>query len=356
MTLSTRRTSTISLDEAGLKNPITKSPGFEKKRLSEWKIDLLLLCGFGCIYCSSNYGYLLRTRKGRLVEWLGVVEELIFSEHQIDYEPESFKQHLAVQLDRLGAGFGAGHTLVFSMLTDAFSPATLKSGLTRDVLEMLLERTQFRIRVLTKNCTVGYGDWLDLFARHRDRFVVGLSIGTLDDDWTSAMELYTTPPSLRVRAFQNLLANGVPAFGMLCPVFPGADRSDRLEALVDAFTPNHPLVEDFWAEPFNDRRNARQVVERLTAVHHPYAGECQRVLLGERPEWSRYATNMLLALQRKAQAEGWIGKLKYMLYESGVTPDDARRIESLDGVLLQSIDKAGHTKNPSFHRLTQPAP
>ena len=40
---------------------------------------------------------------------------------------------------------------------------------------MVLDRTSFRIRVLTKNAVVGSKPWVDFFAKHGDRFVVGLS-------------------------------------------------------------------------------------------------------------------------------------------------------------------------------------
>ena len=42
------------------KNIIQLSPGFKKKELADYKVDLLALCGFGCRYCSSNEGYYLR--------------------------------------------------------------------------------------------------------------------------------------------------------------------------------------------------------------------------------------------------------------------------------------------------------
>lgn len=46
-----------------IKEPITRSPGFAKKLLADFKLDLLALCGFGCIYCSSNAGFYLRIHR-----------------------------------------------------------------------------------------------------------------------------------------------------------------------------------------------------------------------------------------------------------------------------------------------------
>jgi hypothetical protein len=44
---------------------IKKCPGFAKKGLADYKIDLLALCEFGCRYCSSNTGNYLRINRAR---------------------------------------------------------------------------------------------------------------------------------------------------------------------------------------------------------------------------------------------------------------------------------------------------
>jgi DNA repair photolyase len=158
---------------------------------------------------------------------------------------------LRSQLDRKGDGWGAGHTLVFSMLTDAFSPMALKDGVTEAALRMVLERTRFRIRVLTKNAAVGSPAWIRLFKSYPDRFVVGLSIGSLDDAWARRIEVGTSLPSARLKALTRLQDAGVPTFGMACPIFLDVLEVGALDKLIDRMRPD--LVEDFWAEPFNNR-------------------------------------------------------------------------------------------------------
>ena len=48
--------------------PITKSPGFAKKGLSDFKLDACALCGFGCTYCSSNNGNYLRINRKKFAD------------------------------------------------------------------------------------------------------------------------------------------------------------------------------------------------------------------------------------------------------------------------------------------------
>ena len=160
---------------------------------------------------------------------------------------------LVAQFEDERPDFGAGGTLMFSQFTDPFSVPALPLGITRAALELVFERTRFRVRVLTKNASVGGKEWLELFIKHRNRVVVGLSIGTLDDVWAKKMEVDTSPPSARIHALHRLQDAGVPTFGMLCPIFPEVMEGDRLERLVEATRP--PLVEHLSAEPFNDRSN-----------------------------------------------------------------------------------------------------
>jgi len=84
-------------------------------------------------------------------------------------------------------------------------------------------------------------------------FVVGLSIGSLDDRWAGRIELGTSRPSMRLGGTRALQDAGVPTFGMACPVFPDVLEEAGVETLIDRIRPN--LVETLWAEPFNDRAN-----------------------------------------------------------------------------------------------------
>ena len=111
-------------------------------------------------------------------------------------------------------------------------------------------------------------------------------------------------------------------------------ENDGLERLVDAIRPG--LVEHVWAEPYNDRFNWQGVYEACPA------GGPDRQLLsevyGEKNDaaWSHYATGLYTRLHRKAEDEGWTDKLRYLLYEDKIVPEDAHNFDGLAGVLLQS--------------------
>lgn len=344
------------------RDPIKPSPGFAKKELATWKLDLVALCGFGCRYCSSSTGNYLRINREKFAD---ATEAQLGRRLYPATSPElamvwpDVIARLDEQLDRVGPGFGAGETLVFSMLTDAFSGPPLRSHVTEEALQRLIERTSFRVRVLTKNSVVGLSRmWVEYFHANLDRVVVGLSTGTLDDEWARRVEVGCPPPSARTKATRYLQALGVPTFGMLCPIFPDAmtGDGDGVADLVEAIRPND--CETVWAEPYNDRANWRAVQAGYDQGSPGW--EWFENVYGEngsRAAWSRYATELYLILRDLAEHGGWLHKLRYLLYEDGVTNSDAEEFGDLRGVLLQSPTDAatGRSMHPVFARLQSEA-
>lgn len=334
---------------------IKTSTGFRKKALSDHKIDLVALCEFGCRYCSSNTGNYLRINRARFA---AITREQLAERVLPADEPSLFfaysdvVEQLARELHGKRRTWGTGSTLMFSMLTDGFSPHLVTEGITRAVLELLVEKTSFRIRVLTKNAVVGNSEWIEFFLQHQDRFIVGLSTGTLDDEWARAVEVGTSAPSARLRALRTLQDAGVTTFGMACPVFPDVMESDRLDALVDQIRPEK--VETFWAEPYNDRQNWEQVRAGYAPSSSGYEWFTRVFGEGDKQAWSRYATDLYVRLRLRAESGGWIEKLKYLLYETGIVSEDARQYCSMQGLMLQSPqDKDGLSKNPHIRAVQE---
>lgn len=337
--------------------PILKSPGFKKKHLADRHMELMALCGFGCAYCSSNDGNYLRINRKPFADLterqLG--ERLLpATSPELTFAWPDIEDRLEEQLRTKPKKWGAGETLILSQLTDPFTGPAFKGGATRRVMKRVIDATSFRIRVLTKNSVVGLSkEWLEFFASHADRFVVGLSCGSVDDAWAERVEVNCPPPSARLKALRALQDAGVPTFGMLCPIFPDSlwhlREGGRLDELVDAIRPDR--CETVWAEPYNDRNNWR-AVRAGYEEGSPGWTWMTRVYEERAPGvWSDYATMLLCRLRERAALGGWIHKLKYLLYEGGITEADAQVVAyDLDGVLLQDAPdpKTGRSRHPAF--------
>lgn len=128
---------------------IKEAPGFAKKELATYKLDILALCGFGCRYCSSNTGNYLRMHAQEFTscmkEQVGVTKTPIDDPSLQYIYPDVVKQ-LENELKQKRKSFGEGHTLIFSMLTDGFSPSLVEDGTTKAILKLTLKKASFRIR------------------------------------------------------------------------------------------------------------------------------------------------------------------------------------------------------------------
>lgn len=334
-----------------LKRLIHASPGFAKKGLADRKLDIVELCEYGCSYCSSNTGNLLRINRkplARLTETQTGKKTYPADDPSLMFVWTDVEKQLESELASKPKSFGAGETLVFSMLTDGFSPTLVARGITERVLSILLERTNFRIRILTKSAVVGSPRWIRFFEAHRDRFVVGLSTGSLDRPWARDIELRTSSTKARLAALRSLQHAGIRTYGMLCPVFPAALGDDVAE-IIEQIRPD--LVEEIWAEPYNDRLNWRRVRGAFPE------GSCERARFeamfdGSEPgAWSAYAAELYRQLRRLLGRRS-IGKLRYLLYEGNVLSAHADAFTDLEGILLQGKpNEDGRSKNGAIADL-----
>lgn len=340
----------------GLARPLQKSPGFAKKDLATWKLDLMGACEFQCSYCSTPATMWHRIHKVEMAEAARAQtgKLLVHGVDPVAVVWPDVIHNLRAQVKAHPSTWLAGETVVFSQLTDAFSPSLVRAGTTREALDILLTGTSARIRVLTKNSTVGLSSkWLDYFVKHRDRVVVGLSIGSLDPDWTRRVERGTPMPKARLAALHALQDAGVPTFGMMCPVFPDAltDNGEHFEALLDATRPDR--CETVWAEPYNDRDNWSRVRAGYDPSSNAWGWMTEVYADGRRGMWSEYATTLYERLAVRARRDGWMPKLKYLLYEGWVNEGHAHRYGSLEGVLLQSptVEGTKRSRNRGFARI-----
>jgi DNA repair photolyase len=339
--------------EVGPRKSMISKSSWPTKKLADVHLEAILFCEFGCRYCSSNSGLHLRFLKKSILKAVEAALGKRFEPHNAAHIVIAYREVVAAlenELNRRRKKPGTGKTLVYSQLTDGFSPVLLKTATTRRILELLLEKTNYRIRILTKNAIVGRPEWVKFFAQYRERLVVGLSIGTLDERFAARMEGRTSRPQSRISALQTLQDAGVPTFGMLCPVFPQVLETDELERLIDAIRPDH--CEHVWAETFNDRSNWRSVRDA-----YPQGSETWNWLtrvFGQRETalWSRYATDLYCRIHDQAVQGNWTDKLRYLLYEKDIAAEDAVSFQELNGVLLQcKKGKDGRSKNPAFSSL-----
>lgn len=119
-----------------------------------------------------------------------------------------------------------------SGVTDPYQPAERRFGITRQILETMLD---FRnpVGIVTKNALVLRDlDLLGELARFNCAAVF-ISITTLDRDLARRMEPRTATPELRLETVRRLADAGIPVGVMMAPLIPGL-TDDEIPSLLKA--------------------------------------------------------------------------------------------------------------------------
>lgn len=178
-------------------------------------------CEHGCAYCYARPTH----------EYLGF-------NAGIDFETKIVVKRDAARLAReeMMRKSWKPTTVSLSGVTDPYQPLERKLGITRSILEVMLE---FRnpVGIVTKNALILRDiDLLAEMAQHKC-VAVFLSITTLDRDLARRLEPRTAMPERRLEAVRRLTDAGIPVGVMMAPLIPGLTDEEipsLLKAAADA--------------------------------------------------------------------------------------------------------------------------
>lgn len=174
-------------------------------------------CSHGCIYCYARPSH----------EYLGFSAGLDF-ESKIVVKPEAPALLEAAFRKRSWTP----QPVAFSGNTDCYQPVERRLALTRRCLEVCL-RYRNPATVLTKNRLVLRD--LDVLRELAalNLVAVMLSVTSLRPEVTAAMEPRTARPIARLKAIEQLAANGIPVGVMVAPIIPGL-TDEEVPAILEA--------------------------------------------------------------------------------------------------------------------------
>jgi DNA repair photolyase len=173
-------------------------------------------CEHGCIYCYARPSH----------AYLDLSPGLDF-ETRLFYKRDAAAR-LRAELARPGY---VCTPLALGANTDPYQPVEARLGITRSILELLLE-LRHPCTIVTKGVLV-LRDLELLAALAEQRLThVFLSITTLDADLKRSLEPRAAAPEARLRAVRELHAAGVPVGVLVAPVIPAVNDAE-LERIVE---------------------------------------------------------------------------------------------------------------------------
>ena len=296
---------------------ITRTKEFELKKLATHAVNVGTKCGHGCLYCSS--GSLLRMHRS--------FSDLGLSPFETGYAildpntPERVAE-AAHRIQKRGM-------IQLCTTVDAYSPEAQQYDLGRRCLQAILAEPGWTVRILTKNTAVEKD--FDLIQRYRDRVLVGMSITATPDnaDKMAVVEPNASPNLERIAVMREAHKLGLRTYAMFCPLLPGiADDPGQIDELVRFAV--ECGAEEIFAEPVNPRGpGLRCTQEALQASG--FADEAAAVAeIRRKANWSKYVTRLVAEVQRAVRAQSDIGRLRVLLYPSGLNAADESRIRGCD--------------------------
>ena len=220
------------VDKVTAKSIITKSniPGID------FVINPYIGCQHACIYCYAEF---MKRFTGHGGETWGEFLDV----KQYDW-------------DKIKPAKYEGKTLLFSSVTDPYTPLEVKYENTRRVLEKLVG-TKASVSILTKSSLVKRD--IDLFKQFDD-LQVGISISSLDDEFTRIIEPRASRPKDRIEALRTVSEAEIPTYVFISPIFP---KISDWRSIIDATL---SFADDFRFENLNFRgHNVSRIMDLVNS-------------------------------------------------------------------------------------------
>jgi DNA repair photolyase len=294
---------------------IAMSDGFSHKKLTTGPVMNL---GDACVY-SCTYCYVEPASQGAHEEMLSQLN-LEFQDvviRRCGFKPgetalDTLKKQMAKPAWRQRAV--EFHTCFTSSTVDP-APNGVILEETAQAMAFLFQTTGWDIRVLSKSATLHRlaSRVLELAPGTKNRMILGVSTGTLDDRLAQAIEIGTALVSKRIQSLRRLQDEGFRTFGMVCPSLPQADYRGFSAAVCDAIRVDK--CEHVWAEPLNVRgKSFTRTIEALEQSGFVDEALALREVSGKgnRPAWDDYAKETFLAHTANVPPE----KLRFLHYPS----------------------------------------
>lgn len=286
---------------------IQASPEFANKHLANYALNVGLLCGHGCKYCSTPA--LLRTHN--------IFQEINVSSFQ------AMEQGIAIvdpwtpkRITKSAYKLKSTDTVMLSTITDAWSPEAQQYNLGRKCLEVLLAHSNCKVRILTKNAAVR-NDY-DLISKFHDRVELSLSLTApvKNENIAKIVEPNASLISERLSALRDAHNMSIPVYGMICPVIPGLiNNNDDFNQLLDSILELNPTT--IWCEPVNRRGdNIINCINALYAANEINAGNALSNIRNGK-NYDNYVTNIINMATYETNKRNSLNKLKILVYSDG---------------------------------------
>ena len=298
----------MEIKEVKRKFSITRSKEFEKKKLATHALNVGMLCGHGCLYCSTPA--MMRTQQ-KIFKQIKGSSFKAFQAGIAVVDPDT-PNRIALKTSQLKHS----DTVMFCTYTDGWSQETQKYQLGRNCLKKILMTSRCKVRILTKNAAV-QNDF-DLLEQYADRVELSLSL-TAPPSKSRIMKILeprASPIEARIEVLKRAKRIGIRIYGILCPCLPGiASEPVEFGELLDILLPLGPIA--IWTEPVNPRgpglQNCQKLLRRHGFIREADALNAIRI----RKTFKKYVYSFIATATAEANKRGCSNIINILAYDDG---------------------------------------
>ncbi|MBD3252382.1 radical SAM protein, partial [Candidatus Pacearchaeota archaeon] len=207
-----------------------------KSKITDYVINPYIGCVHGCRYCYAVF----------MKKFMNIIENW----GDFCYVKINCSELLEKELADNKPGY-----IWMSSVTDCYNPLEEKYELTRKILDIISKspyKKKFTIGILTKSALVKRD--FDLLKKLNCE--LGMSINTLDKEFSRMIEPYASTPDERIEVLKEAEKHGIIVYGFISPVFLGITNLEELFKKLS-------FCDYVWVELLNTKKS---VVDRLLPV------------------------------------------------------------------------------------------
>lgn len=216
-----------------------------KRGFATHTVNVGLLCGQRCVYCSSPS----RIFRHSIFKEVGVSAFDFFDQGVAIVDPWT-----PIRIAKKSYKLTKDDIILISSQTDPYDKSSSNLNLGRRCIESVLKNSEAKVKILTKSTSI-IND-LKLFCEFKDRVSVGLSIiaPVYKSEIIKCLEPGACDLKDRLFVWKRLSEQGVKTFGMVNPCMPGIiNGKDDMVSIFETLSEINP--EAIWIEPINLKWN-----------------------------------------------------------------------------------------------------
>lgn len=279
-----------------------------KRGIATHTVNVGLLCGQQCVYCSSPS----RIFRHSVFKELGVTAFELFDNGVSIVDPWT-----PIRIAKKSYKLTKDDIVLISTQTDPYDKTASKLNVGRRCIEAVLRNTEAKVKILTKSTAI-IND-LDLLYEFKERVSIGFSIMSpvYKSEIVKCLEPGACSIADRIFVYKRLSENGIKTFGMVKPCMPGLiNGKDDMISIFETLSALNP--EFILVEPASLKWNNILKCSEVLAKNGHKEISIKVSELREKKVYNNYIKNLIHGTQVAALGcNGYSDKIKIAVNSDG---------------------------------------